>query len=173
MEYMKELPEVFSLTEEYRGLGDGLSPEMKAIREAVGAIPAEYLPGSAGELLPRWEKILGLKGAGNLSERRFSVLSRLAGLRPYTIARLRQQLSAAMGEGKFTAEVDPENFLLRVEVEAGSEHLLSAMSRELRRMIPSNIELETAAGGREETGVFQGAVMAVTDRLRISVHENE
>lgn len=117
MEYMKELPEVFSLTEEYRGLGDGLSPEMKAIREAVEAIPAEYLPGSAEELLPRWEKILGLKGAGNLSERRFSVLSRLAGLRPYTIARLRQQLSAAMGEGKFTAEVDPENFLLRVEVE--------------------------------------------------------
>ena len=47
MEYMKELPEVFSLTEEYRGLGDGLSPEMKAIREAVEAITAEYLPGSA------------------------------------------------------------------------------------------------------------------------------
>lgn len=169
MEYLEYLPDPFRETREYREMGNALSPEMKTVSEKIAQVPEEYLPASAGELLPRWEKILNLTPTGDLSQRRFAVLTRLSGLRPYTIVRLRQQLTAAMGEGRFTAEVYPEDFLLRVEVEAGAEELLSAMSRELRRMIPANIELETAAAERQQTGLFAGALIRVSERVRIAV----
>ncbi len=113
--------------------------------------------------------MLGLTGTGTLEERRFAVISRLAGVRPYTIVQLRRQLTAAMGKGQFTAEVFPDEFLLRVEVAPESANLLDAMVRELRIMIPANIELETAVWTEQTSGVWGGAVLAVSDQLQLSV----
>lgn len=137
--------------------------------QQVAGLPVEYFPNTADERLGRWEQVLGLTGTGTLEERRFAVISRLAGVRPYTIVQLRRQLTAAMGKGQFTAEVFPNEFLLRVEVAPESANLLDAMVRELRIMIPANIELETAVWTEQTSGVWGGAVLAVSDQLQLSV----
>ena len=140
---------------------------MDGLREEVEAVPEEYFPTTAEELLPRWERVLGLKESGTLEERRFAVLSRLAGIRPYTIERLRRQLAASMGEGNFSAEVYPDDFLLRVTVTPSAEGLMAAMMRELRRMIPANITLEAAVGTLQKAYGYAGAVLAVSEKIEI------
>jgi hypothetical protein len=167
MEYVQYLPEVFRETEEYQALGKAFDPLAAEVKAGIGRVPEEYLPSTAEQELTRWEQVLGLSGSGELSERRFAVLTRLAGVRPYTLAQLKRQLRASMGEGQFTAEVWPEDFLLRVSVQPGAEKLLSAMARELRRMIPANITLETAVGEAQETGIYSGAVLWVSERVYV------
>ena len=73
-----------------------------------------------------------------------------------------------MGKGQFTAEVFPDEYLLRVEVAPESAHLLDAMGRELRRMIPANITLETAIWTEQTSQIWAGAVLAVTDRVQLA-----
>ena len=165
MQYLDYLPDVFRQTREYIALDQSAGPLMEKVRQEVEKVPEEYFPTTAGDLLPRWEKVLGLTPSGSLSERRFAVLSRLAGIRPYTIERLKRQLAASMGEGNFSAEVYPEDFLLRVTVAPSAESLMAAMVRELRRMIPANITLETAVGTLQTTYLYTGAVLAVSDKV--------
>ncbi len=167
MDYLSYLPEVFRETEEYRALGQVFDPLTADIESGIDAVPEEYMPSTAEGELVRWERVLGLSGSGGLEERRFAVLTRLAGVRPYTEAQLKRQLRASMGEGQFTVEVWPERFLLRVSVLPGVEKLLSAMARELRRMIPANMTLETAVSQAQEAGIFTGALLTVSDRMKI------
>lgn len=167
MKYLAYLPEVFRETEEYQALGEAFDPLMAGVQDGVGAVPEEYFPLTAEEELVRWERVLGLSGSGEMEQRRFAVLTRLAGIRPYTEAQLKRQLTASMGEGQFMVEVWPENFLLRVSVLPGAEKLLSAMTKELRRMIPANMTLETAVSQAQETGVYTGAVLWVSERVQI------
>ena len=167
MNYLDYLPDAFKETKEYQALGAAFDPLAADIKEEIGAVPEEYFPSSAEEELVRWERVLGLSGSGEAAERRFAVLTRLAGIRPYTMAQLKRQLRASMGEGQFAAEVWPDEFLLRVSVPPGTEKLLSAMARELRRMIPANMTLETAVSEPLETGLYTGAVLCVSDRMRI------
>ena len=167
MRYLEYLPDVFQETREYQALDEAAGPLMEALREDVQSVPEEYFPTTAVELLPRWERVLGLGESGTLEERRFAVLSRLAGIRPYTIERLRRQLAASMGEGNFSAEVYPDDFLLRVTVSPSAEGLMAAMMRELRRMIPANITLETAVGTLQKAYGYTGAVLAVSDKVVI------
>ena len=167
MQYLDYLPDVFKETREYRALAGALGPLADGVREAVGEVPEAYFPTTAEELLPRWERVLGLRESGTLEERRFAVLSRLAGVRPYTIERLKRQLAASMGEGNFQAEVYPEDFLLRVTVTPGAEGLMGAMARELRRMIPANITLEAAVGTLQKAYAYGGAVLAVSEKISL------
>ena len=168
MKYLEYLPDLFRETEEYPALGEAVDQPLDEWRQQVAGLPAEYFPNTAGERLGRWEKVLGLSGTGTLEERRFTVISRLAGVRPYTIVQLRRQLTTAMGKGQFTAEVFPDEYLLRVEVAPESAHLLDAMGRELRRMIPANITLETAIWTEQTSQIWAGAVLAVTDRVQLA-----
>ena len=167
MRYLDYLPDVFRETREYQALDAALGPLAEEVQEAVGGLPEEYFPTTAEELLPRWEKVLGLGGSGTLEERRFAVLSRLAGIRPYTVERLKRQLAASMGEGNFSAEVYPEDFLLRVTVTPSAEGLMQAMMRELRRMIPANITLEAAVGTLQKAYAYGGAVLAVSEKISL------
>ena len=167
MRYLDYLPDVFQETREYQALGQSAGPLIDGLREEVEAVPEEYFPTTAEALLPRWERVLGLKESGTLEERRFAVLSRLAGIRPYTIERLRRQLAASMGEGNFSAEVYPDDFLLRVTVTPSAEGLMAAMMRELRRMIPANITLEAAVGTLQKAYGYAGAVLAVSEKIEI------
>jgi len=167
MKYKEYLPDILKENEVFAAFGEAVDPLVGEVVGAIGALPEGYLPGSAEELLPRWEFALGLSGGGSLEERRFAVLSRLAGIRPYTAAQLKRQLSAAMGEGKFALEVWPEEFLLRVSVLPGCEMLLVPMVRELRRMIPANMILETAVSQPEEEKLKVGIVMCVSERMRL------
>lgn len=167
MKYQEYLPDVFRETEEYRALGDAFDPVVAEVQEGMHTVPEEYFPLTAEEELVRWERVLGLSGGGEIEERRFAVLTRLAGIRPYTEAQLKRQLTASMGEGQFMVEVWPENFLLRVSVLPAAEKLLSAMAKELRRMIPANMTLETAVSQAQEAGIYTGAVLWVSERVRI------
>ncbi len=167
MDYLDYLPDAFRETKEYQALGEAFDPLTAELEDGIGAVPEEYLPSSAQEQLVRWERVLGLSGSGDIAERRFAVLTRLAGIRPYTMAQLKRQLRASMGEGQFAAEVWPDEFLLRVSVPSGAEKLLSAMARELRRMIPANMTLETAVSEPLESGLYTGAVLCISDRMQI------
>ena len=75
MRYLDYLPDVFKETREYQALGQSAGPLIDGLREEVEAVPEEYFPTTAEELLPRWERVLGLKESGTLEERRFAVLS--------------------------------------------------------------------------------------------------
>lgn len=167
MQYLTYLPEVFRETEEYRVLGEAIDPLTAELQDGIGSVPEEYFPLTAEEKLVRWEKALGLSGNGEIEERRFAVLTRLAGIRPYTETQLKRQLAASMGKGQFTVEVWPEEFLLRVSVAPGAEKLLSAMARELRRMIPADMTLETAVSQAQELGFYTGAVLWVSEKVQI------
>ncbi len=169
MKYQDYLPDAFRQTAEYTALGAAVDEPMAEWEKEVAALPQEYFPTTAVSRLGRWEKVLGITGStGTLEQRRFAVISRLAGVRPYTIVQLRRQLTAAMGKGQFTAEVFPDEFLLRVEVAPESAGLLDAMGRELRRMIPANIVLETAVWTEQTSGISAGAVLAVSDRVLLT-----
>ncbi len=168
MKYLDYLPDAFAQTSEYTALGNAVDPPLSEWEAEVAALPQEYFPTTAETRLDRWERVLGLTSTGSLDQRRFAVISRLAGVRPYTIAQLRRQLTAAMGKGQFTAEVFPDEFLLRVEVAPESADLLDAMGKELRRMIPANIELEMAVWTEQTSGVWAGAVLAVSDRIELT-----
>ena len=82
MRYLDYLPDVFQETREYQALGQSAGPLVDGLREEVEAVPEEYFPTTAEELLPRWERVLGLKESGTLEERRWGGLSRLGGIRP-------------------------------------------------------------------------------------------
>lgn len=168
MKYQDYLPDTFRQTAEYTALGAAVDEPVAEWENEVAALPQEYFPTTAESRLGRWEKVLGLTSTGTIEQRRFAVISRLAGVRPYTIVQLRRQLTAAMGKGQFTAEVFPDEFLLRVEVAPESADLLDAMGRELRRMIPANIVLETAVWTEQTSEVWAGAVLAVSDRVSLT-----
>ena len=66
MRYLDYLPDVFKETREYQALGKAAGPLVDGLREEVEAVPEEYFPTTAEELLPRWERVLGLKESGTL-----------------------------------------------------------------------------------------------------------
>lgn len=167
MAYLDDLPELVRGIAEYQALGKAADPLLGDLQEKIRQFPAEVLPGEAeGELLARWEKMTGLPSDGSLAQRRFRLMSRLGCLRPYTLAQLKRQLAAAFGrEDGFLVQLDPDAFLLSVEVDAAGQAVLADLTAELRRMIPANLTLYTGVSQAEEAGIFAAVVMQVTVKL--------
>lgn len=164
MAYLDDLPVFLRNVREYRALAAAFDPVMEELKKEFAAFSEKLQPSSAeGEILARWEKMTSLPSAGTLEQRRFRLLSRLGSLRPYTEEQLRRQLAVAFGrEDCFTVDIDGEAFTAAVEVDPDGEHVLAAMTDELRRMIPANMILYTRVGAGEEMSLCAGAVLQVT-----------
>lgn len=164
MAYLDDLPAFLRGIREYRALGEAFDPVILDLQARIGAFPADVQPSAAGGyFLRRWEKMAGLTPSGTEEQRRFRLMSRLGSLRPYTPRQLERQLTAAFGrENSFSADIDSENFILSVEVDPDGEAVLTAMTEELRRMIPANLILYTGVAQSEKTPLFTGAAMQVT-----------
>ena len=169
MNYLESLPGLVRGIAEYKALGAALDPILEGFWQKLSAFPEDVLPGKAeGELLERWERMTSLLPDGTVSQRRFRLLSRLGSLRPYTPEQLRRQLSAAFGrEDGFVIDVDPDAFTLSVEVDEAGAEVLSALTSELRRMIPANLILRTSVGSSETVGLYAGAALQISSVLRL------
>lgn len=164
MAYLDDLPELLQDIREYKALAAAFDPVLDDIRARIAAFPLEVQPGTAeGELLRRWERMTSLPSAGTLEQRRFRLLSRLGSLRPYTPEQLRRQLGSAFGKNDcFIIDIDGEAFILTVEVDPDGEAVLSALTEELRGMIPANLILHTRVGENQLLGLYAGVVLQVT-----------
>ena len=164
MAYLDDLPVFLRNIREYKALAAAFDPVMEDLLKEFSSFSERLQPDTAeGEFLSRWEKMALLPSSGTPEQRRFRLLSRLGSLRPYTAEQMRRQLAVAFGrEDCFDVDIDGEAFTAAVEVDPDGEHVLAAMTDELRRMIPSNMILYTRVAAGEETRLYAGAVLQVT-----------
>lgn len=138
------LPYVIREYGEFQAAMAGEQPEFERIWQSVDTLLEDQFVFTAGKPgLSRWEQILGIvpRAADSLEDRRFRILGRLNEELPYTLTRLREILQALCGEGTFTAEIPPGQYVLTVQLDYTVRNKLADVRAVLHRVCPENLLL--------------------------------
>ena len=136
------LPSIIRDVQEYQAIMDTEQTEMVDIWQAVGDVFADQFIVDATENgVSRWEKVLNIvpKATLNLSERKFTILSRLNIQLPFTITRLEQLLFNLCGENGYTLMLQLMEYRLFVQVELTAKQNYVDVKLLLEQVVPANM----------------------------------
>lgn len=93
--------------------------------------------------IKRWEQMLSItpKATATLTERQFTVLSRLNEQNPFTYRFLENQLKILCGEKGYKIELIPKEYSLHVKVELTAKSKENDVRDLLKRICPANLLL--------------------------------
>lgn len=137
-DYLREYPEIRAIMEAEQGAVDDLWADLYAVLDGM------YISTAGDAYLARWEAVLRIdaKPTSTLDERRFSLLARLNENLPYTLNRLRQQLSTLCGAEGYRVALNPGAYTLGVKVDLGVKSKYNDVAALLERMVPANIIID-------------------------------
>jgi len=94
--------------------------------------------------IERWERIFGLETypTDTLDQRRARILAMIARNLPYTMRALLRMLNAMLGEGNYSATVNPVTSTLVVLVNVRIAHQMDDVRQMLDAIVPANLAIE-------------------------------
>lgn len=121
--------------------------EFDRLNTAVDEVLDTQFVSTAGERgIARYEKIFGITpmDTDTLDERRFRVLAKINAQLPFSIRRLRQQLSTLCGEDGYKLEVNGGVYTLTVKVALTAKRNQQAVEELLADIVPANMVCTTS-----------------------------
>lgn len=141
------LPPVLLKTYEFPLLCKTEQPEFDRLNAAATAVLDAQFVTTAGERgIARYEKIFKITpmDTDTLGERRFRVLARINAQLPFSVRRLRQQLSTLCGEDGYRMEIDGGRYTLTVKVALTAKRNQQAVEELLADIVPANMVCTTS-----------------------------
>lgn len=134
-------------TAEFQQIADAENPEFNTVLKCLYNILKDgFINDLTENGAMRWEKILELpvSSTATLEERKVQILTYLSIRRPYTIRVLRAMLSAIMGEGNYTLNINNDTSTLTIALASTVEHMQEKIDELCARVIPQNLVFEIA-----------------------------
>lgn len=144
---LAHLPHVYRKIKEFRELANTYDKENELIARRVQETFDNFFILSLNEYgCSRWEKILKIKvnDSYTLEDRRFNILTKLIGLRPYTKKKLKYLLDALVGEGNYTSNIDNREKILEVNLGLAAKNQMRALEELLDNILPANMVIKTS-----------------------------
>lgn len=142
------LPEFLREVREYKAiLTDGFEPEVvKMFQAAETALNDQFIETASEHSIARWEKMLKIvpKSTHTLTDRRFTILTKLNEQPPYTMEALKRKLEYLCGKDGYSVEVDAEKFILKVRIALTSRNAYDDVCVLLERVVPSNMVIDVS-----------------------------
>ena len=141
------LPPVLLKTYEFPLLCKTEQPEFDRLNAAATAVLDAQFVTTAGERgIARYEKIFKITpmDTDTLDERRFRVLARINAQLPFSVRRLRQQLSTLCGEDGYRMGIDGGRYTLTVKVALTAKRNQQAVEELLAGIVPANMVCTTS-----------------------------
>lgn len=141
------LPSILLKTYEFPLLCNTEQREFDRLNTAVDEVLDTQFVSTAGERgIARYEKIFGITpmDTDTLDERRFRVLAKINAQLPFSIRRLRQQLSTLCGEDGYKLEVNGGVYTLTVKVALTAKRNQQAVEELLADIVPANMVCTTS-----------------------------
>ena len=141
------LPPILLKTYEFPLLCDTEQREFDRLNTAVDEVLDAQFVSTAGERgIERYEQIFSIvpQDTDTLDERRFRVLAKINAQLPFSIRRLRQQLSTLCGEDGYRMEIDGGRYTLTVKVALTAKRNQQAVEELLADIVPANMVCTTS-----------------------------
>ena len=141
------LPPILLKTYEFPLLCETEQPEIDRLHDAADAVLDAQFLSTAGEYaIQRYEKIFGVvpQDTDTLDERRFKVLTRINTQLPFSVRRLRQQLSTLCGADGYKLEMNGDRYTLTVKVALTAKRNQQAVEELLADIVPANMVCTTS-----------------------------
>lgn len=132
-------------TAEFQQIADAENPEFNTVLKCLYNILKDgFINDLTENGAMRWEKILELpvSSTATLEERKVQILTYLSIRRPYTIRVLRAMLSAIMGEGNYTLNINNDTSTLTIALASTVEHMREKIDELCARVIPQNLVID-------------------------------
>lgn len=155
-------------TKEFQQIANAEQPEVDLLHQEISNFPNEIMVKTAKDAgISKWETVLDIPTTQDLEMRRFNVLLKLNNKVSLTYRWLENKLQLAIGKNCYQVDLDHSNYTLRVSVTADKENVLINLKRELRKLIPANLGLETSTLEHEECGIYTGVIVRTRDIITI------
>jgi len=145
-EFVKEvdlnqyLPEFLRDIREYKAMALAEDPQFNLIwKDVLAAFDEQTVETASDYGIGRLEKILKITPQGELEDRRFAILTKLAKKLPYTRKVLEEILAGLCGENGYTLTVTPEKYTVSVLVDLPVKHQKNAVDAMIRQVCPANM----------------------------------
>ena len=141
------LPSILLKTYEFPLLCDTEQREFDRLNTAVDEVLDAQFVSTAGERgIERYEQIFSIvpQDTDTLDERRFRVLAKINAQLPFSIRRLRQQLSTLCDEDGYRMEIDGGRYTLTVKVALTAKRNQQAVEELLADIVPANMVCTTS-----------------------------
>ena len=141
------LPPILLKTYEFPLLCDTEQREFDRLNTAVDEVLDAQFVSTAGERgIERYEQIFSIvpQDTDTLDERRFRVLAKINAQLPFSIRRLRQQLSTLCDEDGYRMEIDGGRYTLTVKVALTAKRNQQAVEELLADIVPANMVCTTS-----------------------------
>lgn len=136
------LPSILLKTYEFPLLCDTEQREFDRLNTAVDEVlDAQFVSTAGVRGIERYEQIFSIvpQDTDTLDERRFRVLAKINAQLPFSIRRLRQQLSTLCGEDGYRMEIDGGKYTLTVKVALTAKRNQQAVEELLADIVPANM----------------------------------
>lgn len=155
-------------TKEFEQIANAEQPNVDLLHQKINDFPNEIIVNTSTNAgLKKWEKVLDIPTTHQLDVRRFNVLLKLNNKVNLTYRWLDNKLQLAVGKNCYQIELDHDKYALRVSVTADKENILINLRKELRKLIPANLILDTSTLEHEECGVYTGVIVRTKDTIII------
>ncbi|MBE6070065.1 MAG: DUF2313 domain-containing protein [Clostridium lundense] len=155
-------------TTEFQQIAQAEQLDVDLLHKEINNLPNEIIVKTATDSgLSKWETVLDIPTTRDLDIRRFNILLKLNNKVNLTYRWLENKLQLAVGKSCYQIDLDHNKYTLRVSVTADKENILINLRKELRKLIPANLGLETSTLEHEECGVYSGVIVRTRDIIII------
>jgi len=119
--------------------------EVESLWLSLGnALNDQFISDSTENGVGRLEKIFKIvpKATDSIDVRKFRILTRTTEQIPYTVAALRQQLSALCGDEGYSLTVNSSDYKIGVKVELEAKGKFDEVGELLKRAVPANMVID-------------------------------
>ncbi len=136
------LPIKIQVFREIKAINETEQPEMNLLWENLdNFLKDQFVSDSTERGVSRWEKILKIipKGTASLEDRKFTILTRLNESLPFTLTKLKQQLTTLCGADGFQLTLNADEYTISVRVALIAKNAFDDVTTMLKRMLPANM----------------------------------
>ena len=147
MELLEYLPDFMASLKEIQELAKAEQPDISAAIQAVREAPDDiFITTPSPARAERWEQLLDLpvQESTPIADRRFRILTKATGQRPFTLRRLKELMTTLCGEDGFTVAMVSSTFTLVVRVALTAKQNYDDVDTLLNRIVPENLILDVS-----------------------------
>ena len=138
-------PEFLQNKKELQAVAYTIEEEFKKLRKETDRVYRNhYVMTADADGLARFERLPNInlkpRDDSTLEDRRMAILAKMQTRLPYTKRRLKQLLTALLGEGMFELDVRTSEYMVYVTVELKRKNQVNAIADLVRRAIPANMD---------------------------------
>lgn len=159
MQEIKEMQVIMSIEDVFlTGEGDNLNVAVKNV------FKDQFINTSTENGVTRYEDMLGIisKATESLDVRQFRIFAKFNETLPYTVPKLKEQLTTLCDVDGYLVSVDVVNFILVVKIALKRKNMFEEVGKMLERMVPLNmiIDLDLIYNKHSTLGKFRHCDLA-------------